>query len=297
MFLSHLTCSYHEPKEIDEEKMLPLESDANKQRIERNTQKFNDYISSSVNRFTVLPKLPLLPPPLNDNTYMSLSRTPSTSHSSLSMSSPKIVITESPLLLSCVSDYSNNSDSILASTSEGSISSGSKNDYIASLTRMDTNSREKFIFVPYGEYGDDVMNMNRRSFDDVNFCFHCDGDEIPQAKKKRERGNTMTSPSLVSLSDPDNKNPAVLPETAWHNNNHQPNGRRPRSTSSIGSIGRDELKSQIVKTGTKMRDGLFTVSVYRQVFLCTPCYNTLLKERMHNPHFILKITRRALSYF
>lgn len=182
----------------------------------------------------------------------SASLSPSTSSLSLSTpNSPKIMVTES----------------------EGDVP-----DSLARLTRINTNSREKLIYKPYG---DDLLNENKMPFTDVNFCFHCDKEGIPQITSHR-RKNTVTEESTQSTWT------STSPPTS--------KPRRPRSTSSIGTVGRDHLRMSIEKTGSRMVKGLF-VTVYRQVFLCSECQVTIQKEKALNPDFVVKISPRARTYF
>ena len=190
---------------------------------------------------------------LEEMSIGSASLSPSTSSLSLSTpNSPKIMVTESE---------------------------GDTPDSLVRLTRINTNSKEKLIYKPYGE---DLLNENKMPFTDVNFCFHCDKDGIPQITSHRTRTNTVTeTPTQSSWT------PTVAPTSK---------PRRPRSTSSIGTVGRDHLRMSIEKTGSRMVKGLF-VTVYRQVFLCSECQETIQKEKALNPDFVVKISPRARTYF
>ena len=155
-------------------------------------------------------------------------------------------------------------------------------DSLIRLTRVNTNSREKLIYTPYGE--DDLLNENRIPFSDVNFCFHCDNEGIPQITSHRSRTNTVTA------------TPTQSTWTSTASPTSKP--RRPRSTSSIGTVGRDHLRMSIEKTGSRMvKENDLIVAVYRHVFLCSVCQEKITKEKAINPDYVVQISPRARTYF
>lgn len=185
----------------------------------------------------------------------SLSSSTSSSLSSLSTpNSPKIVVTESG------TDVSDN---------------------LVRLTRINTNSREKLIYAPYGE--DDLLNENKMPFTDVNFCFHCDKEGIPQITSHRRKNTVIEAPT----------------QSTWTpTSSTTSKQRRPRSTSSIGTVGRDHLRMSIEKTGSRMvKEKDLIVAVYRQIFLCSGCQEKTMKEKAINPDYVVQISPRARTYF
>lgn len=199
---------------------------------------------------------------------LSMSLCSATSSSSLTLSppnSPKIVITSS---------VKNNED---------------VGDTYGKLTRVKTNSREKLILVPHA---DGLLNEPKRPLEEVNFCFHCGKEDLMRSSSTRRRQNT------VEMTQRD-----VLPQTSttttttttW-DQNAKPAKRRPRSTSSIGVVGREQLRSSVEKTGAKLIDGLF-VTIYREVRLCVACHDETVTAKSNNSAYILKITSDARAYF
>ena len=191
----------------------------------------------------------------------------------------RLVIMDDFLAMS-ISSASSSSLSLSTPTSPKITVTESEGDSIARLTRINTNSREKLVYVPYGENDEYLLNENKKAFDDVNFCFHCEKEGLSQQPTRRK--NTLTEP-------PTNTTWTVTPQSS-----SKP--RRPRSTSSIGTVGRDILQSSIEKTGSRMVKGLF-VTIYRQVFLCSSCKETIEKAKEQDSNFVVKISPRAREYF
>ncbi len=232
----------------------------------------------------VLPKLPL--PPDTMSTSMTSS---STSNSSLSLSppsSPTQSIESPKIMLTLVPQQSKVTHSRSCSSISNSSSDG-----------IGPKRENSAVYVAHGDDGA-LLNVNSKSFHDVDFCFRCDKTEIPQAKTTRNQSELTQSCEMKLMPEIEEKvtiTTATTSTSSSWGSNPRPN-RRPRSTSSIGSVGRDHLKQVTEKTGEKIKDGIF-VPLYRQVFLCTQCYNSVLKEKMNCRDFILKITPRARSYF
>ena len=153
------------------------------------------------------------------------------------------------------------------------------------FSRVSTNSREKLLLVPHGDEGG-VLNQNKKPFDDVNFCFVCEKEGLASPNEKK-RKNTVSSDTA----------PLAANDSSWNTTRtSSPTKRRPRSTSAIGNIGRDILHISTEKTGSRMRDGLF-MPVYRQVFLCSLCYEVTREAKRLDMDAVTKITDRARSYF
>lgn len=225
---------------------------------------------------------------------LSMSLCSPNSSSSLTLSppdSPKIVITSSGEGNSCGSD-------------DGA-------DMYAKLTRVKTNSREKLILVPHA---DGLLNEPKRSLDEVNFCFSCGKENLARVASKttRRRKNTadqtesctilrksLSETSISETPTPTTTTTTDMKTTAttstWCQKT-QPVKRRPRSTSSIGAVGREKLRSSIEKTGAKLVDGLF-VTIYREVRLCEKCYTETVAAKSIDSSHILKITSDARAYF
>lgn len=158
------------------------------------------------------------------------------------------------------------------------------------LTRCKTNSKEKLVFEPYGENGDHVLNINKQSFDQIDFCFCCGKEPLILLPLSppivRRRGSVSISSSSDSIEN----------NTTWGNVKKE-RTRRHRSTSSIGAHGRDHLKSSIELTGGRFFGERGYLLVYRKVFQCTTCYESTLKEKTNNPDHVFKLSDRARTYF
>jgi len=99
-----------------------------------------------------------------------------------------------------------------------------------------SGSREQLI---YTKHRDGLLNENKVTFDDVNFCFACD----------------------------ENVTPSSL------------------------------LYRTLEKTGYKLDKTDGQLPVYRVVFLCPQCQETVKRAKLRDHSFSLRITLQALAYF